>query len=73
MKQVFVLENVNNPDYHPGSKEQMIDLVHPSLYPYVAGLSKEVLIEGEKWENFIGGGENVDRKLKVCFFLFSGS
>ncbi len=64
LKQVFPLENVNNPDYHPGSKEQMVDLVHPSLYPYVAGLSKEVLVEGETWENFIGGGELVDRKLR---------
>jgi len=26
-------------DYHPGSKNQVIDLVHPSLYCYVDGLS----------------------------------
>ena len=27
-------------DYHPGSDKQVRDLVHPSLYPYVKGLSK---------------------------------
>ena len=63
MQQVAPLEQVAHPDYHPGSHEQMIDLVHPSLYPYVAGLSREVLFEGEKWENFVGGGEVVDRAL----------
>ena len=27
-------------DYHPGSNKQVRDLVHPSLCPYVKGLSK---------------------------------
>jgi hypothetical protein len=63
---VAPLESVAHPDYHPGSHEQMIDLVHPSLYAYVAGLSREVLVEGEKWENFVGGGEVVDRTLTAA-------
>ncbi len=64
LQQVAVLENTDKPDYHPGSKEQMVDIVHPSLYPYVAGLSREVAVEGAKWENFVGGGELVNRELK---------
>jgi len=32
--------NIDNPDYHPGSNDQVIDLIHPSIYPYVKGLSE---------------------------------
>ncbi len=64
MQQVAVLENTGETDYHPGSNEQMIDIVHPSLYPYVAGLSREVPVEGAKWENFVGGGHVTSRDLK---------
>jgi hypothetical protein len=39
--EVSLLENSSKGrDWHPGSNEMMLDLVHPSLYPYVAGLSK---------------------------------
>jgi hypothetical protein len=42
MKQVGVLENVpeDQLDWHPGSNEQVLDLIHPSLYPYIRGISK---------------------------------
>lgn len=33
-KSVAVLEN-EEPDWHPGSNEQVLDLVHPSLFPIV--------------------------------------
>jgi hypothetical protein len=34
------------PDYHPGSKNKVRDLVHPGLYCYVDGVSK-VKSEGD--------------------------
>ncbi|KAJ3562998.1 hypothetical protein NP233_g9227 [Leucocoprinus birnbaumii] len=39
---VAPLENVpeNERDWHPGSNEQVLDLVHPSLFPLVYGLSR---------------------------------
>ncbi|KAF5354276.1 hypothetical protein D9756_007047 [Leucocoprinus leucothites] len=39
---VAPLENVpqNRKDWHPGSNEQVLDLVHPSLFPLVYGLSR---------------------------------
>jgi Protein of unknown function (DUF4246) len=46
---VAPLENVpdNVKDWHPGSDEQVLDLVHPSLFPLVYGRSR-VLAVGEK-------------------------
>jgi hypothetical protein len=37
IKGVYALENVDKSklDWHPGSNEQMLDLVHPSLFCYV--------------------------------------
>lgn len=37
-----ILENVpgNLKDYHPGSKDQVLDLVHPSLFPLVYGRTR---------------------------------
>ena len=59
------LENVDDDkkDWHPGSNGQVLDLVHPSLYPYVAGLSREVQAEGASWSNFIGGGTVTTRAI----------
>lgn len=39
---VKILEDIPNDkkDWHPGSNNQVLDLVHPSLYCYVAGVSK---------------------------------
>lgn len=39
---VSALENVPNDkkDWHPGSNNQVLDLVHPSLFCYVAGRTK---------------------------------
>jgi Protein of unknown function (DUF4246) len=46
---VAQLENVpdNLKDWHPGSDEQVLDLVHPSLFPLLYGRSR-VLAVGEK-------------------------
>ena len=27
----------DEPDYHPGSNDRVLDIVHPALYSYVAG------------------------------------
>lgn len=48
------LEQARPRDYHPGSGGKVIDLVHPSLYPFVAGKTRLVREEGLKWERFIG-------------------
>lgn len=34
------LEDVPEKDYHPGSEEKVLDLVHPSLFPLVYGRSR---------------------------------
>ena len=39
-KQVRQLEKTINIDYHPGTNNQVIDLVHPSMYCYVNGITK---------------------------------
>lgn len=46
---VKVLENVpaSQKDWHPGSNEMVLDLVHPSLFPLIYGKSR-VLNVGEK-------------------------
>ena len=42
LKAVAPLEDVpdKDKDWHPGSHEQVLDLVHPSIYPLVYGQSK---------------------------------
>ena len=52
-------------DFHPGSNEQMLDLVHPHMYLYVNGLSKEVIGENLPWSEFIGAGDVVQRATKL--------
>lgn len=38
--EILTFSKKNNKIYHPGSNNQILDIVHPSLYPYVQGLSK---------------------------------
>ncbi|PVZ96749.1 hypothetical protein BB558_007315 [Smittium angustum] len=61
---VAKLEDVpeHEKDWHPGSDNQVLDLVHPSLYPVVfgrtRGLAKDVSsTEVPKWDSVIGKGE----------------
>lgn len=56
------LENLLDKDWHPGSDEKVVDLVHPSLFPLVYGRSRalpsgRVCLKG--CEDFIGKGELV--------------
>lgn len=39
-KLVKELESTKETDYHPGSDNQIIDIVHPSLYSYVRGVTQ---------------------------------
>ena len=38
-------EQESAPDWHPGSNEKVMDLVHPSLYPLVYGRTKVIKSE----------------------------
>lgn len=57
VEQVAVLENVNDADkdWHPGSNDQVLDLVHPSLYCYVSSVTK-VTRKHLPWNQFVGAG-----------------
>jgi len=35
----------------------VLDLVHPSLFPYVFGTTRQTDVEARPWYKFIGGGE----------------
>lgn len=50
---VAPLEDVPNhkQDWHPGSDEQVLDLVHPSLFPLVYGLSRILRDDVTNMEN----------------------
>ena len=52
---VAPLENIgdSDKDWHPGSEEQVLDLVHPSLYPLVYGQSRIVTETVETTEESI--------------------
>ena len=43
------------PDWHPGSNEQMLDLVHPSLFPLISGLSQRVMTTRLPWSELLTG------------------
>ncbi|KAF1809915.1 hypothetical protein P152DRAFT_383276, partial [Eremomyces bilateralis CBS 781.70] len=47
---VKLLENVpeKQKDWHPGSDEKVLDLVHPSLFPLIYGVSRVFPTEAEK-------------------------
>ena len=57
IEQVAVLENVSDEDkdWHPGSSNQVLDLVHPSLHCYVSGVTK-VTRKQLPWSQFVGSG-----------------
>jgi hypothetical protein len=43
------------PDWHPGSNEQMLNLVHPSLFPLISGLSRRVTTTRLPWSELLTG------------------
>ncbi|KAG0028301.1 hypothetical protein BGZ82_008504 [Podila clonocystis] len=47
-------------DWHPGSNKQVLDLVHPSLFPFIAG--RTLVVQGPAIPplSFIGQGETMD-------------
>jgi hypothetical protein len=49
------LQAAGPPDWHPGSNEQMRDLVHPSLYPLISGVSQRVLTTRVPWSELLNG------------------
>ena len=59
------LENVpdEQKDWHPGSDEQVLDIVHPSLYPLVYGATRRVaqpIPPGvATWRSYLGCGDAV--------------
>eukprot|EP01137_Pigoraptor_chileana_P019097 Opistho-2@79654 len=55
---VTVLEDVPKDlqDWHPGSDKQVLDLVHPSLYPYVRGVSRKTTVDANPPLAWIGAG-----------------
>jgi len=59
LKGVAVLENVDDAkkDWHPGSNNQVLDLVHPSLFPYIKGVSRITDGSPLPWKEFLGAGE----------------
>jgi len=40
LQQVLHLQNSIPVDYHPNSNKQVVDIVHPSMYPYVKDVTK---------------------------------
>eukprot|EP00029_Vermamoeba_vermiformis_P014744 TRINITY_DN9858_c0_g1_i1.p1 TRINITY_DN9858_c0_g1~~TRINITY_DN9858_c0_g1_i1.p1 ORF type:complete len:592 (-),score=160.43 TRINITY_DN9858_c0_g1_i1:66-1841(-) len=56
---VAVLENVDDSkkDWHPNSNDQVLDLVHPSLFPYISGVSRVTDGKPLPWKEFLGAGE----------------
>uniref|UniRef100_A0A914DFU3 Uncharacterized protein n=1 Tax=Acrobeloides nanus TaxID=290746 RepID=A0A914DFU3_9BILA len=61
LESVTALENRPFKDWHPGSNEQVLDLVHPSLYPYVYGVSRQLPKQANNkklaWNELFGRGE----------------
>ncbi|KND03948.1 uncharacterized protein SPPG_01399 [Spizellomyces punctatus DAOM BR117] len=61
VEQVKALENVpeHRKDWHPGSNNQVLDLVHPSLFPLVSDVTRGYTEEEAgklTWQQFMGGG-----------------
>ncbi|KAF9926699.1 hypothetical protein FBU30_003775 [Linnemannia zychae] len=44
-------------DWHPGSSMRVLDLVHPSLYPFIAGRTRVTSVEAIPALEYIGKGE----------------
>jgi hypothetical protein len=55
------LENAPVKDFHPGSDGRVLDLVHPSLFPLIFGVSRAVPGGYADWRAAMGGGEVVPR------------
>ncbi|KAI6866987.1 hypothetical protein KC338_g694 [Hortaea werneckii] len=56
------LEDVNDPDWHPGSNGTVLDLVHPSFFPLLYGRSRMLLGETvplKRCVEYTGKGEVV--------------
>lgn len=63
---VAPLENVpeHQKDWRPGSNGQVLDLVHPSLFPLVCGVSRVLKDDSVGLHDFVarcGGGEVVEK------------
>ncbi|OMJ08618.1 hypothetical protein AYI69_g11007 [Smittium culicis] len=79
INQAKKLENVpeEDLDWHPGSKKQVLDLVHPSLFPVIFGETRAIANsvepnEVECWKSAIGTGkvENVKSKSPKDFQIY---
>ncbi|KAF9929591.1 hypothetical protein FBU30_001432 [Linnemannia zychae] len=59
---VKVLEDVpeDQKDWHPGSNKQVLNLVHPSLYPFVAGRTRVTKDEAIPAGKYIATGDILD-------------
>ena len=58
------LEDVNDPDWHPGSDGRVLDLVHPSLFPLLYGRSHILLGETvplKRCVEYTGKGEVISQ------------
>eukprot|EP01067_Filipodium_phascolosomae_P001818 Filipodium_phascolosomae@DN2159_c0_g2_i1.p1 len=64
------LENKLPRDYHPGSDKKVLDLVHPSLFPLIIGVSHKVgswssSLSRKPWQLIIGGGQPVKHEPRI--------
>ncbi|EAW14627.1 uncharacterized protein ACLA_076680 [Aspergillus clavatus NRRL 1] len=62
LEAVHPLEDIpeDQKDYHPGSDQQVVDLVHPSLFPVIYGRTRilpDKRIELDSFESAIGEGQ----------------
>jgi Protein of unknown function (DUF4246) len=59
LQEVSRLENVpeHAKDWHPGSNNQVLDLVHPSLFCYVAGVTHETETPAHPPLKYINSGK----------------
>jgi len=69
IKGVAILENLKpeERDYHPGSNDQVLDLVHPSLFCFVHGVSRETKTQLKPSLLNIGAGKiKTEKKEKLA-------
>jgi threonine/homoserine/homoserine lactone efflux protein len=57
LREVEKLENVPEKDWHPGSNGLVLDLVHPSLFCFVAGVTPQTTNPAHPPFAHIGSGE----------------
>ncbi|KAF9100968.1 hypothetical protein BGX27_000165 [Mortierella sp. AM989] len=50
-------------DWHPGSNKQVLDLVHPSLFPFISGRTRVTKEDAIPAMDFIGKGEISEKSL----------